>query len=90
MTNLEENITNAKSEEEILQIFSDAGIRLTAEQLHMATTNTDGELSEDIMDGISGGFINCWPIVRSWFIRRNASGGGGDGAFGGGGSIGGR
>ena len=91
---LEEKMAQAKSEEEVIQIFADAGIQVTIDQLNAVQTQEDGELNEEALAAVSGGSV--WSIVnrllnRYYASRYNAggggyaAGGGGKGAFGGGG-----
>ena len=54
MTTLEEKIINAKSDEEFMQIMADAGMPVTAQQLH-AAARSDSELQEDALEMVSGG-----------------------------------
>lgn len=94
---LEAKIANAVSEEEVLTIFAEAGISVTAEQLNADMESTDGELSEDALDNVAGGSI--WYIAKKIWNRYKAnrysgggrgfsSGGGGGHSFGGGGGGG--
>lgn len=93
---LEAKIADARSDEEVIQIFADAGMTLTLEQLH--AQQEDGELSEATLEAVNGGSI--WNIVNKLWVRYKASqyngggggfssGGGGGGAGGGGGGGGG-
>ena len=89
MSNLEEKITNAHSEEELLQVLADAGMPITSAQLHAAVETGNGEMTEDALEAVSGGCIMLpWLIIRAWYNRRSRGGGGG-GSIGGGGSGGG-
>lgn len=96
---VEAKIANAQSDEEVLKIFADAGYPITREQLEAETA--DGELSEDMLDAVSGGSVMNWirRAIDRYRARRNASnyngggggfssGGGGGHAFGGGGGGG--
>lgn len=56
MNNLEEKITNAQSEEELLQVLADAGMPITSAQLHAAVEAGNGELTEDVLETVGGGF----------------------------------
>lgn len=89
MNNLETQITNAQSEEELLQILADAGMSITSTQLHAAMESGAGELAEDAMESVSGGCGLPWIIIQSWYKRRSR-GGGGSGSFGSGGGGGSR
>ena len=90
MNNLEEKITNAQSEEELLQVLADAGMPITSAQLHAAVETGNGEMTEDALEGVSGGCIMLpWLIIRTWYKHRSKGGGGG-GSIGSGGGIGSR
>ena len=91
MNNLEEKITNAQSEEELLQVLADAGMPITSAQLHAAVEAGDGEMTEDALESVSGGCIMLppWLIIRTWYKHRSKGGGGG-GSIGSGGGIGSR
>ena len=75
MNNLEMQITNAQSEEELLQILANAGMSITSTQLHAAMESGAGELAEDAMESVSGGCALPWIIIHSWYTRRGRSGG---------------
>ena len=90
---LEEKIAAAQSDEEVIKIFAEAGVYVTADQLNAPPAQEDGELSEDTLDTISGGGL--YSLVKRLINLYNAnrytaggggysSGGGGNGAFGGG------
>lgn len=91
MNNLEEKITNAQSEEELLRVLADAGMPITSAQLHAAVETGNGEMTEDALEAVSGGCILPWLIIRAWYNRRSGHGGSfsGGGGFGGGGGGGG-
>lgn len=79
MNNLEEKITNAQSEEELLQVLADAGMPITSAQLHAAVETGDGEVTEDALEGVSGGWIMprlhpsrpgvLGKLIQEWFRR---------------------
>jgi len=71
---LEGKIAAAKSDEEAIQIFADAGIALTPEQMAALAEGTNGELSEESLDLVSGGSV--WYIVRRLIDRYFGQGGG--------------
>ena len=97
---LEGKIQQAETLEDIIQACAEEGIQVTKEQLKAAMMpESDGELTEDMLDNVSGGglfgfvrkIINTYRAVNynsggSGF----SSGGGGKGAAGGGGGGGGR
>lgn len=83
MNKLEEQITNAKSEEELLQILADAGMPVAPAQLHAAMEAQNGELTEDALTSVSGGYIMLpWKIISSWYDRRRGGHGSGSGRHG--------
>ena len=83
MNNLEEKITNAQSEEALLRVLADAGMPITSAQLHAAVEAQNGELTEDTLTSVSGGYIMLpWKIISSWFDRRRGGHGSGSGRHG--------
>lgn len=87
---LEEKLSNAESEEEMVRILNEAGYSVTAEQLKAMAETAEGELSEDALEAVGGG-LAISMIARVFYKCFNTSrGGGGAGSFGGGGSMGGR
>ena len=84
---LEEKIRNAETVEEVVQVCTEAGIQVTKEQLEAELLpQTEGELSEDMLDNVSGGGI--FSLVRriiSYYRASNYNGGGGGFSCGGGG-----
>lgn len=87
---LEEKIRNAETVEEVVQVCTEAGIQVTKEQLEAELLpQTEGELSEDMLDNVSGGGI--FSLVRriiSYYRASNYNGGGGGFSCGGGGGGG--
>lgn len=96
----EEKIQQAKTLEDVVQACAEEGIQVTKEQLEGAMLpESDGELTEDMLDNVSGGglfslvrkIINTYRAINykgggGGFSR----GGGGKGAAGGGGGGGSR
>lgn len=84
---LEEKVRNAETVEEVVQACAEAGIQVTKEQLEAELLpETEGELSEDMLDNVSGGGI--FSFVRriiSYYRASNYNGGGGGFSRGGGG-----
>jgi len=76
---LEDKIVAAKSDEEVIQIFADAGITVTPEQMAALAEGTNGELSEDALDNVSGGAL--WYIGGKLIGRYFANGQGGGHRF---------
>lgn len=65
---LEEKIKAAETLEDVVNICSEEGIAVTKEQLEAALAQTEGgELSEDVLDNVSGGTSMLWraliPII---------------------------
>ena len=56
---LEEKLSNAESEEEMIRILNEAGYSVTAEQLKAMAETAEGELSEDALETVAGG----WRLV---------------------------
>lgn len=92
---LEEKIQQAETAEEVIQACAEAGIQVTKEQLEgNALPEAESELSEDMLDTISGGGI--FSRIISYYRAKKyngggggfSCGGGGGGAFGGGGGGG--
>lgn len=71
---LEGKIVAAKSDEEVIQIFADAGIAVTPEQMAAFAKEASDELSEESLDLVGGG--SAWFVVR-WLIGRYFGQGGG-------------
>lgn len=87
---LELKIANAQSDEEVIQIFTDAGMAVTLEQLNVKQEQENDELSEGALDTVSGGSV--WYVIKKLWTRYKASrynGGGGGFSSGGGGGGGG-
>lgn len=93
---LEEKIRQSENLEEVAQVCVDAGIQVTKEQLEAEMMpEVDGELSEEMLDNVSGGgIIRIVRAIINIFTGGNrsnfSSGGGGRGSFGGGGGGGSR
>lgn len=91
---LEKKIQQAETVEEVVQACAEEGIQVTKAQLEAEMLpEIDGELSEDMLDNVSGGGI--FRIIRTIVSIYRASkyngggggfssGGGGGGSFGGG------
>ena len=95
ISKIEEKLANAKSDEEAIQIFAEAGMQVTAEQL--AAEDTGDELDETALDDVSGGsvvitvakyLIKKYLESKRRMTKRNSKLYGGSGAFGGGGGGG--
>ena len=84
---LEEKIRQAETVEEVVQACTEEGIQITKEQLEAGLLpESEGELSEDMLDNVSGGGI--FSLVRriiSYYRASNYNGGGGGFSRGGGG-----
>ena len=91
---LEEKLSNAESEEEMIRILNEAGYSVTAEQLKAMAETEDGELGEEALETVSGGLITgvIAKLVRKQLIKyasqigSSGSGRSGGGRSGGGGS----
>ena len=68
---LEEKIALATSDEEVLRIFADAGIQVTAEALNGGQQAEDGELSENSLDAVSGGSV-FFIVKKIWERYQNS------------------
>lgn len=94
---LEEKIRQAETVEEVVQACTEEGIQITKEQLEAGLLpESEGELSEDMLDNVSGGSIvrlayKIVSIFRGGRSNGNGSGGrfSAGGGFGGGGGGGG-
>jgi predicted ribosomally synthesized peptide with nif11-like leader len=76
-------IAQLESAEEIAAAFRTEGVEVTAEELQTAlATQQSGELSEDSLDGVSGGLIGTMvglatvAAVSVWLSSRRGGGGG--------------
>ena len=67
-----EKLSNAESMEEALEVLADCGIEATAEALAAAVAELDadenGELSEELLDGVAGGG-KIWQWIKDCFGR---------------------
>lgn len=78
----QEKLYGAKDVSEVKELFANEGVDLTEEQLMEMLLPNGEDLSEEDLENVSGG-----GSVMNWIRSRL---GGGKGAFGGGGSAGGR
>lgn len=79
---LKEKLGKAESMEDVVRAFSGEGIEVSAEQLEAMlneATSADGEISEEVLDHVSGGIIcfpwwiylpRPFPPKRPWFRRK--------------------
>ena len=62
----------ASDTEEIIRLFAEKGVTVTAEQIASVKAAQDGELDEAALDGVAGG------CVGGWFVYLVVRCGGGD------------
>lgn len=73
---LEEQISAAKSLDDVVKLCTDAGIPVTKEQLEAtALPEADGELTEEALDAVSGGSV-YYAFQRFWERHHSHRGGG--------------
>ena len=56
----------ASDTEEIIRLFAEKGVTVTAEQIASVKAAQDGELDETALDGVAGGCVFC--RVGGWFV----------------------
>lgn len=86
---LEEKLSNAESEEEMIRIINEAGYSVTAAQLKAMAETADGELSEDALETVAGGLaITLLAKLVHKYLKKytSSTGSSGGGRSGGGGS----
>ncbi len=66
----------ASDTEEIIRLFAEKGVTVTAEQIASVKAAQDGELDEAALDGVAGGCVFC--CVGGWFVYLVVRCGGGD------------
>ena len=66
----------ASDTEEIIRLFAEKGVTVTAEQIASVKAAQDGELDEAALDGVAGGCVFC--RVGGWFVYLVVRCGGGD------------
>ena len=52
-------VDEASDTEEIIRLFAEKGVTVTAEQIASAKAALDGELDETALDGVAGGCLGC-------------------------------
>lgn len=81
----QDKLEKTNSPEEASELLAQHGIQITPEELLNAFAQPEGELDEDTLDGVAGGWIRlfprplwpqCWPRPH-WPSRPRGSGGGG-------------
>lgn len=89
-----EKLKKVETVEQAVALFAKEGVTVTMGELNGYLANVqEDDLSEDDLDGVSGGCLVCIGvrIIRGIFSSHNRSSGGGGGhSFGGGGGGGGR
>ena len=69
-------VNDAKSTEEVIQLFADEGVTVTEEQILAAkASENEGELTETALDSVAGGCVIC--RVGGWFVYAVVRAGGG-------------
>lgn len=70
------SIISSSDTEEIIRLFAEKGVTVTAEQIASVKAAQDGELDEAALDGVAGGCVFC--RVGGWFVYLVVRCGGGD------------